>query len=76
MRIFIFLLNNNIAMKTKIILKKEDPRMINLIYDFIKENKGAIIEYSDSTIVFENNTELTQKIKSYPIFASSIDEIK
>ena len=76
MRIFIFLLNNNIAMKTKIILKKEDPRMINLIYDFIKENKGAIIEYSDSTIVFENNTKLTQKIKSYPIFASSIDEIK
>ena len=76
MRIFIFLLNNNIAMKTKIILKKEDPRMINLIYDFIKENKGAIIEYSDSTIVFENNTKLTQKIKSYPIFARSIDEIK
>ena len=70
------MLNNNIAMKTKIILKKEDPRMINLIYDFIKENKGAIIEYSDSTIVFENNTKLTQKIKSYPIFASSIDEIK
>lgn len=62
-------------MKTKIILKKEDPRMINLIYDFIKENKGTVIEYSDSMILIEKNEVLTEKIKNHHMFFSLIYNI-
>jgi len=62
-------------MKKKIILKTEDPRMIIQIFDFIKSNRGNVIEYDDLHIVIEKNDEIINKIMNNKLFAKMILKI-
>ena len=62
-------------MKNKIILKKEDPRMIALIYDFIRVNKGVIIEYSDSFLIIEKDDILIHLLLKSQLFSTKIEAV-
>ena len=62
-------------MKTKIILKTEDSRLVNQIFDFIKSNRGNVIEYNDYLIVIEKNEEIISKIMNNKLFSRMILKI-
>ena len=62
-------------MKNKIILKKEDPKMISLIYDFVKVNKGTIIEYSDKFLIIEKDDILIHLLMRSQLFSNKIEKV-